>query len=330
MKRLGTASILTLFFSLLALTPAFGAQWHATVGAQSKDKGRQALAFLPNEIWIHAGDSISWTFNTDEIHTVTFLANGQTRLPFPVGCPGFSASGATFDGSTCVTTPPSVTGQTFSVLFPTAGNYKLVCLVHEDMTATVHVLDTSVALPHGQSFYDRQATEQARDLLSVPDHDRQDNEHDMAFGHHHDGPANAIAVGIGKVVANAGGHQTVSLMRFVEPELVIRAGATVEWTNHDPITPHTITFGTEPADPMPPSSNVTVDVDGALHATITSTSDSVHSGFIMSAPQERLFLPQAPLGMTRFRVTFTTPGVYPYICALHDDLGMKGRIIVLP
>jgi plastocyanin len=321
MKRAGTTVALTMFFALLALTPALGAQWHATVGAQSKDKGRQALAFLPNEIWIHAGDSISWTYNADDIHTVTFLTDGQVRLPFPVGCPGFSPSGATFDGSTCVSSPPFVSGSTFTVNFPTAGNYKLVCLVHEDMTATIHVLDTSTALPHDQSFYDRQAAREAQELLSAPD---------LLRGHHHDSSANAVAVGVGKVVATGGGHETVSLMRFVEPELVIHAGATVEWTNHDPITPHTITFGTEPADPMPPSSNVTVDADGALHATITSSSDSVHSGFIISAPQERLFLPQAPLGPTRFRITFTTPGVYPYICALHDDLGMKGRIIVLP
>src|SRR6266542_3027233 len=69
------------------------------------------------------------------------------------------------------------------------------------------------------------------------------------------------------------------------------------------------------ADPIPPSGNVTVDVDGTLHATITSTSDSVHSGFVISAPQERIGLPQAPLGPTRFRITFTAPGVYPYICA---------------
>ncbi|MCU1272375.1 MAG: hypothetical protein JWN74_3669 [Acidobacteriaceae bacterium] len=332
MKRSGTASILTLGFALLALTPALGAQWHATVGAQSRDKGRQALAFLPNEIWIHAGDSISWTFNADDIHTVTFLTDGQVRPPFPVGCPGFSASGATFDGTTCVSTPPTVTGGTFSVLFPTPGNYKLVCLVHEDMTGTIHVLDSSMALPHGQSFYDREAAEQARDLLAAANHDGQDTEetHDTAFGHHHDSSANAVAVGIGKVVANAGGHQTVSIMRFVEPELVIHAGGAVEWTNHDPITPHTITFGTEPANPIPPSGNVTVDADGALHATITSTSDSAHSGFIISAPQERIGLPQAPLGPTRFRITFTAPGVYPYICALHDNLGMKGRIVVLP
>jgi plastocyanin len=105
----------------------------------------------------------------------------------------------------------------------------------------------------------------------------------------------------------------------------------VEWTNDDPITPHTITFGTEPAGPpQPPSGNVTMDADGALHAIVASPSDSVHSGFIIAEPQERIGLPMAPLGQTRFRVTFTTPGVFPYICVLHDDLGMKGRIIVLP
>jgi len=321
MKRSGSNLLLGVFLALLA-TPLFGTQWHATVGAQSKDKGRQALAFLPNEIWIHVGDSIAWTFNADDIHTVTFLTDGQVRPPFPVGCPGFSPSGASFDGSTCVTSPPFITGQTFIVNFPTAGNYKLVCLVHEDMTATIHVLDTSVKLPHEQSFYDREAAREAQDLLSAPD---------LLSRHTHDKSANAVAVGIGQILANGGGHETVSLMRFVEPEQVIHAGATVEWTNFDPITPHTITFGEEPAgDPAPPSGNVTIDVDGALHGTISSTSDNVHSGFIISAPQERIGLPQAPLGTTKFRITFTAPGVYPYICALHDDLGMKGRIIVLP
>jgi plastocyanin len=321
MKRSGSNLLLGVFLALLA-TPLFGTQWHATVGAQSRDKGRQALAFLPNEIWIHVGDSIAWTFNADDIHTVTFLTDGQVRPPFPVGCPGFSPSGASFDGSTCVTSPPFITGQTFVVNFPTAGNYKLVCLVHEDMTATIHVLDTSVKLPHEQSFYDREAAREAQDLLSAPD---------LLSRHTHDKSANAVAVGIGQILANGGGHETVSLMRFVEPEQVIHAGATVEWTNFDPITPHTITFGEEPAgDPAPPSGNVTIDIDGALHGTISSTSDNVHSGFIISAPQERIGLPQAPLGTTKFRITFTAPGVYPYICALHDDLGMKGRIIVLP
>jgi plastocyanin len=51
--------------------------WKAAVGAQNTDKGRQALAFLPNEFWIHSGDSITWTSESDEIHTVTFLTAKQ-------------------------------------------------------------------------------------------------------------------------------------------------------------------------------------------------------------------------------------------------------------
>jgi hypothetical protein len=34
-----------------------------------------------------------------------------------------------------------VNGQTFTVQFPLRGNYKLVCLVHENMTGTVHVME---------------------------------------------------------------------------------------------------------------------------------------------------------------------------------------------
>src|ERR1041385_3827706 len=99
-----------------AITPYGGvhqavqAQWSAAVGAQTNDKGIQALAFLPNEIWIHAGDRITWTFEVDEIHTLTFLTAGQPRPFFADGCPGFSEDPATFDGSTCVTTPPMIRG----------------------------------------------------------------------------------------------------------------------------------------------------------------------------------------------------------------------------
>ena len=308
-------------FTLVALIPAFGADWHATVGAQNEDKGRQVVAFLPNELWIHAGDSIQWTVQADEIHTISFLTSGQIRPPFDVGCPGFSFGVAIFDGSTCISTPPMVSGQTFTVTFPSTGNFKLACLVHSDMTGVIHVLDASAALPHEQAYYDKQAATQVNDLLS-----------DLANlqGHHHAGSANAVEVGTGKTLATGGGHNTISLMRFVEPELVIHAGATVEWTNNDPSMPHTITFGTEPENPIPPSGNVSVDPDGALHATIASTSDSAHSGFIVSAPQDQTGAPQTPPETTRFRITFPNPGVYPYICALHDVLGMKGTIIVLP
>jgi plastocyanin len=108
----------------------------------------------------------------------------------------------------------------------------------------------------------------------------------------------------------------------------------VEWTTGEAVTNHTITFGLEPPPSLQasPSANVTTDADGARHAFISSTSDNVNSGFITQLPQDRIGLTQVPLSgtATRFRVTFTAPGIYQYRCALHDDLGMVGQIIVLP
>jgi plastocyanin len=189
------------------------------------------------------------------------------------------------------------------------------------MTATIHVLDLSAQLPHDQIFYDKQADQQRDDLLS----DR------MESAHHHHGSTIVIA-GVGHVVGNVGGTQTVSTMRFMDATKVIHVGETVEWTTEEAVTSHTITFGPEPdvTQQIPPSANVTLDADGARHAVINSTSDVVHSGFITQSPQDRIGLAQAPLSATRFRVTFTQPGVYHYICVLHDELGMVGQVIVVP
>ena len=333
-RTLAISSLLggSIFMAGLLFSPAAQAQsWQATVGAQSKNMGHQALAFLPNEIWIHAGDSITWKFATDEIHTVTFLStlpSQQIRPRFQVGCPpgpppGTTPDGSSFDGDECVNSGASVNGQTYTVTFPTPGNYKLACLVHANMTAVVHVFPLSEALPHNQDFYDDQAADERSDLLSDVDHERGDSDRGQSHW-------NEVTAGVGEIVATGGGSQTLSVMRFMEHTKVVHVGETVEWTNSDPVTPHTITFGTEPANPGPPSTNVALDVDGARHAVINSTTDSVHSGLIVAAPQERNGLAQSPLGVTRFRITFKNAGTFPYICALHDNLGMKGEVIVLP
>jgi plastocyanin len=308
-----------LLVGLVLLPQLLLAQWTATIGAQSSDLGKQALAFLPNEIWIHAGDSITWTMAVDEKHTVSFLTTAQVRPPFAIGCPGFSSSPATFDGSTCVTTPPLANGQAFTVMFPTAGNFKLVCLVHPDMTGTVHVLAAGQSLPHNQNFYFQQGRRERAALLFDLD---SKPKHQMA--------PNTVVTGGGEVSATAGGTETLAIMRFDQHSITIRAGHTVEWNNVASSTPHTITFGTEPANLIPPSANVTTDADGALHGVVASTSDNVHSGFIQAAPQDRIGLAQAPVGVTRFRVTFPNAGTYSYICALHDGLGMTGKVIVIP
>lgn len=314
-----TLRSLPALIALMIPLSAHSDTWQLQVGAQSGAKAHQALAFLPNEIWIHSGDSITWTFATDEIHSVTFLKPGQVRPPRQVGCPGTTADFSVFEGTACVNSGVLLSGQIYTVVFPAVGNFKLVCLVHADMTATVHVLALSEPLPHDQAFYDQQADRQRADLLS--------DAHASAHVHPE---GNAVATGAGKILGNGGGSETASVMRFMDATKVIHVGETVEWTNLDGVTPHTITFGPEPANLNPPSANVTVDADGARHAIISSPSDVVHSGFIGPAPQERIGLPQTPLGVTRFRVTFTEPGVFDYKCSLHDDLGMVGQVIVVP
>jgi plastocyanin len=328
--------------ALLAATAASAAQWTARVGAQNPDMGSQVQAFLPNEMWIHEFDSIRWTLASSEIHTVTFLTATQPRpatfgpvFGIGVGCPGNTPDGAAFDGSSCVNSGllgqgPITVGpglQTYSVTFPSAGNFKLSCLVHFYMQGTIHVLAASAALPHDQGFYDAQASKQDASLVATTTGlrglDNSQTEDDSE-------PA-TVTAGVGAVTTTSGaGGQQLSLVRFLQPVIVVHVGDTVEWTNHDTNEPHTVTFGTEPADPRPPSSNVSMSStsDGARQATISSTTDSVNSGLLALAPQDRTGLPETPLGVTRFRVTFTAPGTYNYICSLHDNLGMLGTVIV--
>ena len=69
-------SVLAIF---LAPHAAWSKTWQASAGVQTTDEGIQALAFLADELWVHVGDSITWTFPTPEIHTVTFLK--QDTMP---------------------------------------------------------------------------------------------------------------------------------------------------------------------------------------------------------------------------------------------------------
>lgn len=344
--------IMTVAAGLLTFPSVTSAQqtWHVQVGAESKDEGMQADAFLPNEIWIYAGDSIMFKFSPKhEPHTVTLLQAGQVRplfagptpAPPPVGCDTVDSeavsqpSGSSYDGAgvapylACVNSGPLMNGAAYTVNFPMPGNYKLVCLVHADMNAVVHVLQYSAptdpfyaaSLPYQQSDYDRQAQDETRDLLTDSDNPHEE-QRDFP-------PSENVVLMTGELKATAGGRQYLSIVRFLPGTIQIHAGETVEWVNADPTEPHTVTFGTEPANPMTVV-NATPGSDGALEATINSPTDNVNSGFLQAAPQDRPLLPQSNPGITRIRIKFTKPGTYPYICDLHDEEGMAGKVVVLP
>ena len=184
------------------------------------------------------------------------------------------------------------------------------------------MLDHSTALPHDQEYYDAFGARQGSNLIAEGG-ELIRRAVDSASRHE-------VIVGTGEVLGTGGGTQALSVMRFLHPTVRIRAGETVEWINQDPVEPHTVTFGTEPPNILLPTPNVSVDPDGALRATIGSTGNNVSSGLVGAAPEDRLGLENTPLGTTHVRITFINPGTYPYICGLHDELGMKGKVVVSP
>ena len=212
--------------------------------------------------------------------------------------------------------------------FPKAGNYKFVCLIHTDMTGTVHVLvnnAANAALLHSQRFYDQVAADEASDMIkrSRPPEGRSKRSPRAT---------QYLPAFTAKSIATGGNTQYRAVVRFLDGTIRIHKGDSVEWTNVDPTEPHTITFGTEPADFIPPvPANLgKPEDDGTLTGTVTSTSEFLNSGFVVAQAPDRLGSPQLPPGTTRIRITFPNVGTYQYHCALHDIDGMLGTVIVEP
>ncbi len=351
MKRstfLSIAGWILLVAAVMVPQVAKAVTYTATVGAETKDQSVQADAFFPNELWVLEGDSIQWKFvPKNEIHTVTLLAQPpgapeQTRpsAPPPAGPPFTAqkvnctvAAASNYDGTACTSTQTGLTAPaTFTVTFSKAGNYKLVCLVHTDMNGTVHVLANTTpnaALLHTQQFYDDEARYEANAILSDNDQPH--------FGQRPSGPPspysgqNTVIAGIGKIVATGGGTQYGAVVRFLDGKIQIHKGESVTWTNLDPTEPHTVTFGTEPQNfipPIPAGLDATAD-DGTLTATFNSAV-FLNSGFLVAQAPDRTGTTQLPPGTTRITITFNKPGTYSYHCALHDVDGMIGEVVVLP
>jgi plastocyanin len=174
----------------------------------------------------------------------------------------------------------------------------------------VHVAPAGTPYPRSQSSYDLQSRVERAELLGQGRGLEGIGLADAALA-----GRNQVTAGIGELLPGLGG---LAVLRFLPEQKVVRAGDTVTWTNRDPETPHTVTFGPEPAG-GPFGAFAPIGTDRAGHATISAPGQQVNSGFIGA---------DLPAG-TRFSVTFTTPGTYPYICALHDDLGMRGTIVVV-
>src|SRR5919108_5121272 len=81
-------------------------------------------AFQPNPVQVTVGNTVTWTNNDSQPHTVTSGSNGQPDNKFN-SSPNFN--------------PLLNPGQTFSHTFTEAGEYPYFCMLHPNQVGTVSV-----------------------------------------------------------------------------------------------------------------------------------------------------------------------------------------------
>jgi len=283
--------------------------WTVLVGNQAGGSAIQGERFLPGDITIDAGDSVTWKANSTEPHTVTFFGGGvpqDTLTEFNPVDPQQNAvqgpdamDGASYFNSGVLTTLPSINAlpptatiaTSYTLSFPDAGNFTYYCLVHgKMMRGVVHVQEAGAPYPASQDDVDADAAWLAGAIVT-------------------DGRAlraQAKAAATNHRVITGADDGVAMVMRFVNGKVVVHKGQKVTFVNNMSMgAPHTVTFGIPHAGP------------GILDAY---GSPANYKGGDLSSS----IIP--PHG--RFTVTFNKVGTYSYICLLHSQLGMVGKVVV--
>ena len=310
---IGILALLTPLAVSAAANPAQAApppqDWTVLVGSQTPDMAVQGQRFLPGDVTIDAGDSVTWQANSAEIHTVTFVDGGapQASLPplDPTDATQITPQGSdTMDGTSdynsgLLTTLPAFTPlpvpvfASYSLTFPDAGTFSYYCLVHGVMMrGVVHVQAAGASYPTTQADIDADAAWLAGAI----------NADGRAL------QASTLAASTNHKVFTGADNGVSMVMRFLRHKAVIHKGQRVRFVNNMSMgAPHTVTFGTVPGGLalFAPSGHPTNYRGGDLNSGILTPHSS-------------------------FTVTFNKVGTYHYLCGLHRDMNMKGVVVVKP
>ena len=331
-RTLAFASCALMLLGACASGPS-GAQTYAVdLDAPSPEGTKlQVSAYFPGSLKANAGDTIVFrNRSTEAPHTVTFgvLADrsNQPQLLTPDGenpaafGPCYSEDNATPELARCPSTElPAFggTGYWNSGLLQAApvpdeagakeieveltddiapGNYAYVCVLHPFMNGTLQIVEEES---------DREAPDDVTtEAGEARDDALADAENLEAPELERDGETQVVSAGWGDRVS------AVNL--FAPAQLDVKTGTDVRWVARSPYEPHTITFEStfEPEDPasFQPS---------GVESGSEYTGGPANSGLVGAEG--------GPFG-TSFELTFTEPGEYSYVCALHP--GQEGVVRV--
>ena len=300
--------------------------------------------FFRKVITIHAGDSVKWQFSKRVVHTVTFLAPGDTRPPLEQSDPanpysGFNDStGAPmwFNGQPGITIPPdhafpqggdtmgarayhnsglsAPTFQPYKLKFTKKGSYKYICLVHPGMSGRVKVLPKSATIPRARADRRARVKEYKRAVKQA-----------KRLGKLKPKGNNVVA-----------GHDStkVAWFRFFPETRTIKAGESVHFSISSNSEIHTMTFGPQPSadlvlvHPQPAGPpllqfNPFMFLPSDVPPLPPYTGSNHGNGFFNTGIMDSN--PQSP-PPSSVDVTFPNAGTYLYECTIHP--GMQATIQV--
>ena len=285
-----------------------------TVKVGAGQPGYAVNLFAPGTVYIQPGDTVKWTFPWVEPHSVTF---GK-----PTGDPLVLVGGAnpSFDGTSFISSGlvfGGAPGTDYSVSFPKKGSYAYVCAIHVGMTGSVVVQTADLGQP------DNQASVDARGAALIASSTAELKALAAASG------AKEAAVtpkqGGGKkytlAISSTRDSAAGDVMQFFPSAMNIGVNDSIEWVSNVH-TPHTVSFG-NPGDiaKLIPAGGAIAILDIAKAIPPGSNYDGtgiVNSGVLgIGWP-----------GGTSFSLNFTKAGSYDYLCFLHADQAMVGKVNV--
>jgi plastocyanin len=334
---------------------AAAANYKVFLGEQARPpagtpKGATLDLFLPGNVTVKTGDSI--TFSSATFHTVAiggqapsliapdpehgkysgitdaagkpFYFNGLAKFIYnPLALAPFGPHAVTpgAKASSGVLSPngPKAAPATFTFSFPKAGTYHFYCTIHPGMKATVTV--KSATPPKSPAQVTAQALQETAAAWDKAKQAAADAKP----------PAKTVYMGVG---------DSSTILGYFPSTLKVPVNTTVTFVNKSPQEPHTATFGPKkwiqqfsqktdlfPAGPGKPNQAAPVIPYGSEPKGQYNYDGKTHGNGFFSTPvtsaSKAVPAPQS------WKVTFTKPGTFNYICWIHGP-DMHGTIVVTP
>lgn len=313
--------------SLTGVRAATAASYNVIVGNDTP-YGLEPLAFYPQTIKVHKGDTVNWNFrgfhnvrfDTKPLDQVAVNDIDGKKLPElnpVIIAPNLKSGGDAKPGAnTGVLFAYNPTAPTFSMVMNLApGTYTYICDVHPGMVGTIIVEDDSTTIP-APADVDKEGEAAAAQAIA-------DGNSAIA-----DATTSMLPVAKDGVLAVAAGLQkgSTAVSKFFPDQATITVGQSVTWTVPKGFNVHTVNFplaSTGRVDAFSlliDSKKIPHNVASQAGAPIGKSGDVLPDNGVI---QSGILTPGAS-----FTVKFTKPGVYAYYCAIHPD--QFGIVEVIP